>query len=888
MKKTQQINILVATDRLAAGGLETHLETIFKYLKQNFPINIFFYSKVENSETFRRISKFIDDFIEKKSTNILESTEEIKDILSHNFIDVLHLHPFSTIISGFIAGVEKNTPVSITLHGKASWNSLSNLERLFFFSTILPNSLVFSVNNSIMRGVNYLPNPIDLNFWRKESSENGNYILIVSRLDRDKTYGIRKFLNRIKQLQLPIFISGDGEEKEKLEREFPWVNFTGFSYGAKLKQLMQNALIVCGMGRVVLESLALGKPTALLNYNGEVSFIDNKIFLKAKESNFNGSNIEDDPLFENKISLLLKKKLEISFNQDLLKEFSADRVVSYYCEIITDFIQNFKGYDKPVKASTAIFRSFINEKHKRLLLEEEQTKIYLRIQEQKNEISQLNTRISSYEVEISNLNKRLKEIEAENKNLKDINNKLKEKFKQKMKTEKYLLNKIGNLEHQIRALEQEKKDLIEKNSYLAKENEYLSTSLSNITNSRSWKLVKKYYGLKITVNKIKEKLMKPKKEPLNKKTSKTRKYIESQKEQIFFVFPPTINWNIPLYQRPHHFADRLSKRNYGFIFCTTSANADGISEAELIAPNLLLTENWNEVFSSIGENGILILPSTNVSITIEHLYKLKEKGWKIIYDYIDEITDLIASGSEFQLKRHLKLNSEIIDLALSVSLKLHREMQEKFSESKTLYLPNACDYNHFHIKRSETSTPESIKKIVKSGKPIVGYYGALAKWIDYELISYLAEKRPEYQILLIGPDYDGSLKSLRSLPNLYVHPPVNYKVLPKYAVWFDIAIIPFIEGEIAESTSPIKLFEYMALGKPTVCTSSLKECSLYKTPLIAYDKEDFINKVDKALELASDNEFINLIDKEAKQNTWDARVDKLLKKLKLPKVKNET
>ena len=416
----------------------------------------------------------------------------------------------------------------------------------------------------------------------------------------------------------------------------------------------------------------------------------------------------------------------------------------------------------------------------------------------------------------------------------------------------------------------ELEELKSKLEFLEYENEYLHKALNYILTSKFGKLLKIYCKLKTKI---------PSFLSINKNRNiKLIKLLRNIVDSRTFVYPPTIHWNTPLYQRPHHFAIELCQKGYNYVFCSPCIRLEGIREAEMILPRLILTENWEDVISYITD-GILILPSTNSNVSIDLLMELKSKGWTIIYDYIDEISDIITKNSHFQRKRHRKLRPDIIDIVCCVSLNLLNEVKSRFPKEKILYLPNACDYEHFRVKKEYSKIPVTIKPLVEMKRPIIGYYGALAKWIDYELINYIAEKRKEYILLLIGVDYDGSFKHYKFPSNVIIHPPVSYRILPKYAIWFDVSIIPFKEGSVARSTSPIKLFEYMALGKPTVCTKSLSECSLYKTPLIAIDKEDFLEKLDQALELSTNTSFLELILEEAQENTWKARIEKLLTKL---------
>jgi hypothetical protein len=154
----------------------------------------------------------------------------------------------------------------------------------------------------------------------------------------------------------------------------------------------------------------------------------------------------------------------------------------------------------------------------------------------------------------------------------------------------------------------------------------------------------------------------------------------------------------------------------------------------------------------------------------------------------------------------------------------------------------------------------------------------LAKWFDYDLLVQSALARPDYLFVLIGPDYDGSLpiSRLSGQPNIFWLGVKNYADLPCYLRYFDAAIIPFIVNEITRSTSPIKLFEYMAGQKPVV-TTALVECQKYPAVLVASDPPDFVNKLDKALALRSDPRYLKLLLDTARENTWDARASQIVK-----------
>jgi teichuronic acid biosynthesis glycosyltransferase TuaH len=339
------------------------------------------------------------------------------------------------------------------------------------------------------------------------------------------------------------------------------------------------------------------------------------------------------------------------------------------------------------------------------------------------------------------------------------------------------------------------------------------------------------------------------------------------------IYPPTVGWNITLFQRPHHLAIQLAKQGYLFFFCTGNHWKDDVSGFRQIEERLYLTNRYDLLLEMLPDAWI-ILSSTNDAITVADIVLLKRRGFRIIYDYIDEIHADITGGIEAIRIRHAALTSDNVDLVANVAVNLYNEMRRRFPEEMVMMLPNAADYEHFQVKRSGAEPPADMRRIIDEAKPVIGYYGALAKWIDYELLSFVARKKPDWNIVLIGVDYDGSMKSM-NMENIKYLGRKKYDELPQYGIWFDVAVIPFKEGDIAKATSPLKLYEYMAMKKPVVVTRDLIECRKYKGVLVANCSDEFIGKIEEALKLKDNPVYLKLLDEQAKKNTWVARAQEI-------------
>ena len=144
---------------------------------------------------------------------------------------------------------------------------------------------------------------------------------------------------------------------------------------------------------------------------------------------------------------------------------------------------------------------------------------------------------------------------------------------------------------------------------------------------------------------------------------------------------------------------------------------------------------------------------------------------------------------------------------------------------------------------------EALHRFLSDGRPVAGYYGALASWFDYGLLDEAARLRPDWRFVLIGPKLDASLDGspILSRKNLLWLGARDYVSLPGYLSTFDVATIPFRINSITLSTSPLKLFEYFAAGKPVV-TTPMPECEAFGKVAIARDAREFTEALDRMRE----------------------------------------
>ena len=362
------------------------------------------------------------------------------------------------------------------------------------------------------------------------------------------------------------------------------------------------------------------------------------------------------------------------------------------------------------------------------------------------------------------------------------------------------------------------------------------------------------------------------------------RWIAKTPHDFIDIFPVPMGWNTPLFQRFQHLS--LQAGNVGGISfygahpaVDTDVDTYKFINDTLCIVNLECQEVVDRFWNVLDKQGglkYLRIQSIDLATTIDKIEDFIQRGYKIVYEYIDEITPQITGEiPEFVFKRHEYLLRNEAITVVATSDKLFEQIKP-YRENNMIMLNNGVDYEHWDVSPDDIACPIDMEKIVGLGKVIVGYHGALAQWIDYELLGRIA-KDQRFVLVLIGFEHDGNLKKsgLLNFENVYYLGAKNYQELNAYCAYYDIAILPFVINNITLSVSPVKIFEYMAAGKPVV-TYALPECKKYNSCLCANTQEEFLEKLDMAISLRKDEKYLNTLKQDALNNTWTAIMQKMI------------
>jgi glycosyltransferase involved in cell wall biosynthesis len=184
----------------------------------------------------------------------------------------------------------------------------------------------------------------------------------------------------------------------------------------------------------------------------------------------------------------------------------------------------------------------------------------------------------------------------------------------------------------------------------------------------------------------------------------------------------------------------------------------------------------------------------------------------LIYYCVDEYSEFTGTDKAAMLDMERRL-MEKSDLVI-VSASRLQETKQRYN-SNTLLITHGVDVTHFRKAcLPETAIPMECSRLPR---PVIGFFGLIADWVDLEVIRSLACARPEWSFVMIG-DARTDTSALKQLPNMHLLGRRAYKDLPGYCKAFDVAILPFVVNDLTIAANPLKLREYLAAGLPVVAT----------------------------------------------------------------------
>jgi UDP-galactopyranose mutase len=336
-----------------------------------------------------------------------------------------------------------------------------------------------------------------------------------------------------------------------------------------------------------------------------------------------------------------------------------------------------------------------------------------------------------------------------------------------------------------------------------------------------------------------------------------------------------LRWDF-VYQRPQHLLNRAARERRVFfieepLFGNGSMRLDvrevdgGVLVAKPhlpeglqseIATSAVLKEMVHRLFLENGIREYVFWYYTPMALDItNHLKPIAS-----IYDCMDELSAF--KGAHARLQDYEQELFRRVDLVFTGGQSLYEAKRDRHPAVHVF--PSSIEVAHFKQGRKMRAEPEDQKTIPH---PRLGFFGVIDERFDVELLVGLAEARPDWQFVIIGPVVKIHPDSLPRKSNIHYLGSKKYNELPAYIAGWDIALLLFARNESTRFISPTKTPEYLAAGKPVISTSIRDVVRPYGQlglVEIADNPKDFINAAE------------NLLSTQMDRSAWLTRVDNFL------------
>lgn len=360
-----------------------------------------------------------------------------------------------------------------------------------------------------------------------------------------------------------------------------------------------------------------------------------------------------------------------------------------------------------------------------------------------------------------------------------------------------------------------------------------------------------------------------------------------------------LRWNF-VYQRPQHIIKRLSEK-FNTIYAEEPI-FDAVAESYYC-------------FTQINESLFVLVPHLRSDLSEEQkIGQLKvmlrnilkaDNGDDVIFWYYTPmamefsdsfspaltIYDCMDELSAFKFAPHAlqQLEKDLMRKADLVFTGGHTLYQEKKKFHSDIYpFPSSIDKAHFHKARIKDISPEDQENI-KGVR--LGFFGVIDERFDIELIDQMAQLKPDWQFILIGPIVKIEVDSLPRLDNIHYMGQKTYDQLPAYLSGWDIALIPFLLNESTKYISPTKTPEYLAAGIPVISTPITDVVNPYGIEglvSICGNAGEFVAAAEIELEEKDKAYWLAEVDKFLKDMSWDNTTGDMLRLIESKLIENDT
>lgn len=339
-----------------------------------------------------------------------------------------------------------------------------------------------------------------------------------------------------------------------------------------------------------------------------------------------------------------------------------------------------------------------------------------------------------------------------------------------------------------------------------------------------------------------------------------------------------LRWDF-VYQRPQHLLSRFARKNRVFFieepvlegeraFFDVSRRGDNL---HLVLPKIAISANGD---TSGFLNDLLhkLIADYKISNFISWYYTPQMLPWSkdtkpglTVYDCMDELSAFRYAPPELLENERQLL--EKADLVFTGGQSLYEA--KKGRHPKVFAFPSSIDAEHFNQARNLGHEPDDQRNIPH---PRLGFCGVIDERFDADLLEKMADLRPDWHFVMIGPVVKIEPNDLPKPENIHYLGGRSYADLPKYLSGWDIALMPFALNESTKFISPTKTPEYLAAGKPVISTPIRDVVNPYGNQglvEIASTADEFANAGERILNEGMPVDWLDRVDEFLAESSWN-------------------
>lgn len=355
-----------------------------------------------------------------------------------------------------------------------------------------------------------------------------------------------------------------------------------------------------------------------------------------------------------------------------------------------------------------------------------------------------------------------------------------------------------------------------------------------------------------------------------------------------------LRWNF-VYQRPQHLLSRAARQYRVHFFEEPLYETASVPRLEVTAaaPDINVVVPILPAQAEAGSEAVVLRGL--LDFYLGSLRRAPEVGWYYtpmalrfsghlrfsvcVYDCMDELTGFKGAppdlaGFEYDLMDRVQVMFTGGLSLFEAKRRLHPNVQA---------FPSSVDVAHFLPARSASLRPPADMAAIPG--PRIGFFGVIDERLDIGIVRRMAELRPHYQFVMIGPTVKIDPASLPRGPNIHWLGGKEYADLPSYLSCLDVGFMPFALNEATRFISPTKTPEFLAAGLPVVSTAIVdvaRTWGAWGLVEIAGDANEAAQAVDRLLARSDEDaaSWLAIVDQKLSSTSWDATWTKMLEHMR--------